>query len=132
MTDHHVTRRGQRPRVILFAIACVLVGLGLLVGLAAPVELVALLGAGVVGLVVGLVITLFWKISFHVAAAAGAVVVLARRFGSWVLVLGALVPLIAWSRVELRHHTPAQVVAGGIVGAATAAVSFTLLLQVLR
>jgi membrane-associated phospholipid phosphatase len=47
-------------------------------------------------------------------------------FGPW-LVLGAtLVALIGWSRVRLADHTVPQVLAGTVVGAGLAAVTFSL------
>ncbi|MEO3855696.1 phosphatase PAP2 family protein [Acrocarpospora sp. B8E8] len=65
-------------------------------------------------------ITFWWKISFHTAVAAGSVVMLA-----WLLppapvyaVGAALVMVIAWSRVTLGDHTPAQTAAGVLAGGA--------------
>jgi membrane-associated phospholipid phosphatase len=88
---------------------------------------VALVGAGGVGLAVALAITLVWKISIHTAVAAGAVVVLALVFGPALLVLAPLVALSGWARVEVGDHTPAQVLAGAAVGAAVAGAAFPLL-----
>ncbi|HEV2126892.1 MAG TPA: phosphatase PAP2 family protein, partial [Chloroflexota bacterium] len=70
---------------------------------------------------------LFWKLSIHVAVVAGTVAVLTIVFGSGFLGLALLVALVAWSRVELGDHTPAQAIVGGVVGAAVAAAAFSLL-----
>jgi membrane-associated phospholipid phosphatase len=127
LTDHHVRVRRQRRAPLLVAGGSVLVGLGLLLAAGAPRDVVALVGAGGVGLAVALAITLVWKISIHTAVAAGAVVVLALVFGPALLVLTPLVALSGWARVEVGDHTPAQVVAGAAVGAAVAGAAFPLL-----
>ena len=72
-------------------------------------------------------ITTVWKISIHCAVASGAVTMLALIFGPWVVPAYALVALTAWSRVVLRDHTTAQVVAGSILGALAAIASYAII-----
>jgi membrane-associated phospholipid phosphatase len=127
LTDRHVRERRQRPVPLLVAIASVLVGLVLLASLGAPRELVALVAAGAAGLVVCTAITFFWKLSIHAGVAAGTVVILVLVFGPVLLVLAPLVALVGWARVAVGAHRPAEVVAGGLVGAAVAATVFPLL-----
>jgi membrane-associated phospholipid phosphatase len=127
LTDHHVRVRRQRRTPLLVAGGSVLTGLALLVASGAPRDVIALVGAGAVGLAVAIAITLFWKISIHAAVAGGSVVVLALVFGPALLTLSVLVALCAWARVEVSDHTPAQVAAGAAVGATVAAVAFALL-----
>ena len=55
--------------------------------------------------------TAWWKVSGHTAAAA-----LTAAYGPWLLTAFLALPLIGWSRVILRDHTPAQEAAGAIVG----------------
>ena len=126
-SDHHVSVREQRPIVLLVGIVSVLVGVVLLVLLGAPRELVALVGAMAVGLMSSMAVTLFWKISVHAAVTAGAVVVLVVVFGPPLLLLGLVVALVAWARVAIGDHTPAQAVAGIILGATVAGTAFPLL-----
>ena len=121
LTDHHISRREQRPPIMVFALASVLVGLVVLVWLDAPRDLFALLASLVAGNVLALPITSFWKISIHAAAAAATVVSLAILVSPWSLLLVPLVVLTGWARVEIRDHTPGQVVAGATVGAVVAA-----------
>jgi membrane-associated phospholipid phosphatase len=111
---------------MLMGIASVLGGLGLLVTLRAPQELLALVAAMTVGLSVSLLVTLWWKVSVHTAVAAGAVTVLALVFGPALLAAWPLAGLIGWSRVQLGDHTPAQVLVGAVLGAAVAATVFPL------
>ncbi len=61
-------------------------------------------------------ITLWWKISVHAAIGAGAATVLPLVFGPALLAVWPLVALIAWSRVQVGDHTPAQVLAGIALG----------------
>ena len=121
LTDHHVSRREQRPRMMAIALVSVAVGLLVLRWLDAPRALFALVAAMVAGLAVALFITSFWKISIHAAAAAGTVACLAILVSPWWLLLTPLVALTGGARVEIRDHTPFQVLAGAIVGAAVAA-----------
>jgi len=127
LSDHHVGVRKQRPVVLLFGIGSVLVGIAALVYLGASRELVVLVGAMAVGLLSSMLVTLFWKISVHCAVIAGALVVLVVVFGPLLLAFGLVVALVAWARVEIGDHTPAQVVAGVALGAAVAGTVFPLL-----
>jgi hypothetical protein len=121
LTDHHVSRREQRPRMMAIALASVAVGLLVLRWLDAPRALFALMAAMVAGLVVALAITSHWKISIHAAAAAGTVVSLVMLVSLWWLLLVPFIVLTGWARVVIRDHTPAQVSVGAIVGAVVAA-----------
>ncbi len=126
-TDHHVSVREQRPIVLLFGIASVLAGIAVLIILGAPRDLVALVGAMAVGLMSSMLVTLFWKISVHAAVTTGAVVVLVLVFGPLLLTLMLLVALVAWARVAIGDHTPAQALAGVVLGGAVAGTAFPLL-----
>ena len=72
-------------------------------------------------------VTSAWKISVHQAVSAGAVIMLAQTYGPWALSAYILVAVVGWSRVELRDHTPAQVIAGTLLGTTVAAVVFAAL-----
>lgn len=73
-------------------------------------------------------ITLWWKISLHQTGIAGFVATLffvehnawllpvydvIRTY--WVLPLFLLIPIVAWARVRVSAHTPAQVVGGSVL-----------------
>jgi membrane-associated phospholipid phosphatase len=121
LTDHHISRREQRPRIMAIALASAVAGLAVLRWLDAPRALFALLASMVAGVAVALAVTAFWKISIHAASAAGTVACLALLVSPWWLVLAPLVVLTGWARVEIRAHTPVQVLVGAIVGAVVAA-----------
>jgi uncharacterized membrane protein (DUF4010 family) len=122
LDSHHLVDRASRTKPLLVAAAAVLVALMLLIFLGAPRLLVATVTAMLAALAVTIPITLAWKISFHAAVSAGTVVVLAQVLPA-VPALGVgtlIVATVCWARVRLAHHTPAQVVAGVLIGAGTA------------
>ncbi|MEH1026239.1 phosphatase PAP2 family protein [Micromonospora profundi] len=126
-TDHHIGRREQRRVPLLVGLGSVTAGLVLLTVLGAPRPLLALAVAGLVGLVVAVSVSHWWKMSIHSAVAAGTLVILAMTFGRGFLVAAPLLAVVGWSRVRLRDHTVPQVLAGGVVGALIAALAFGLL-----
>ncbi len=126
-TDHHIGRREQRRVPLLVGLGSVTAGLVLLAVLGAPRPLLALAVAGLVGLVVAVSVSHWWKMSIHSAVAAGTLVILAMTFGRGFLVAAPLLAVVGWSRVRLRDHTVPQVLAGGVVGALIAALAFGLL-----
>jgi len=56
-----------------------------------------------------------WKISGHTTALMGVWTTL-LLVDSIFLPLGVLSPLVIWSRLKLKAHTPAQIIAGAMVG----------------
>jgi membrane-associated phospholipid phosphatase len=127
LSDTNISLREQRIRFGGVAITSILVGLAVLAALDAPAEMVALQASIAVGVACGWVVTLWWKISVHAAIAAGAATVLVLVFGPALLVVWPLVALIAWSRVQVGDHTPAQVLAGVALGIVVNATVFPLL-----
>jgi membrane-associated phospholipid phosphatase len=116
VTDHHVSDRKQRAPVLLMALACIAVGLLVLTAAGAPQSVIAMVLAVVGGVAVLAVVSLFWKMSGHAAAVSCAAVVSVLMLGpAWAPLL-LLVPAVCWSRVVLRAHTVAQVVAGALFG----------------
>jgi len=120
LTDHHISLREQRPRMLAIALASLVCGLLVLIWLDTPRALFALMAAMVAGLAVALAVTSFWKISIHAAAAAGTVASLVILVSPWWLLVAPLVVLTGWARVEIRDHTTVQVFAGAIVGSVVA------------
>jgi membrane-associated phospholipid phosphatase len=127
LSDKNISLRAQRIRFAAVAITSILAGLAVLAALDAPAEMVALQASIAVGVACGWVITLWWKISVHAAIAAGAATVLLLVLGPALLVVWPLVAVIAWSRVQVGDHTPAQVLAGITLGIVVNATVFPLL-----
>jgi membrane-associated phospholipid phosphatase len=116
VTDHHVSDRRQRAPVLLMALACILAGLLVLEAAGAPQSVVAMVLAVVAGVVVLAAVSPFWKISGHAAAVSSSAVIAVLMLGPAWLPLLLLVPAVCWSRVVLRAHSRAQVIAGSLFG----------------
>ena len=125
--DRNVGAKRPRLIVLLFIIASVAAGLAVLVAFGAPTELSGYFGFMLGSVAVLAAITTVWKISIHCAVAAGSVTILALMFGPRVLPAYFLVALTAWSRVVLRDHTTAQVIAGSVLGAAAALITYAII-----
>lgn len=116
VTDHHVSNRRQRAPVMLMALGCVAAGLAVLAATHAPRSVVVMVLAIVAGIIVLAAVSPFWKISGHAAAIASSAVISVLMLGPAWLSLVLLIPAVGWSRVVLRAHTLAQVVAGSLFG----------------
>jgi membrane-associated phospholipid phosphatase len=125
--DRNVGSRRPRLIVLAFITASVAAGLVLLVVLGAPRLLTGYLAFMLGSVAVLALVSVIWKISIHCAVASGSVTILGLSFGPLVLPLYVLVALLGWSRVALRDHTVAQVVAGCVLGAAAAVLAYTAL-----
>ncbi len=111
-SDEDVSVRQQRNELYLFSIGTIVVGIGVLLLLNAPLPFLALLASGLLLSLSSWLINLVWKISVHAAAIAGS----ATLAFMYVQPLGVLLWIsalaVGWSRVRTRNHTPLQVVAG--------------------
>jgi membrane-associated phospholipid phosphatase len=117
VTDHHVSNRRQRAPVLLMALGSVVAGLVVLEATHAPRSVVVTVLAIVAGIIVLAAVSPFWKISGHAAAISSSAVISILMLGPAWLPLVLLIPAVGWSRVVLRAHTLAQVVAGSLFGA---------------
>lgn len=129
VTDHHVSDRRQRAPVLAMAAVSLLAGLCLLLAINAPRSVIAMMLATVGGVAVLAVISLFWKISGHAGSIAFATAVAVLMLGAPWSPLLLLIPAVCWSRVVLRAHTAAQVVAGAVVGGGVTTLLWWLLLE---
>ena len=126
-SDRNVGARGPRLLVLAFITASVATGLILLLVLGAPRLLNGYLAFMLASVAVLALVTVVWKISIHCAVASGSVAILALLFGPLALTGYALVALLGWSRVAVKDHTVAQVVAGAVLGAGAAALAYAAL-----
>ena len=113
--------REQRSVVYILASALGAIGCGILWYLDAPELLAVAFTAGLASIVVFTGINYFWKISLHTAFTAASVTVIIMVYGAtaaWTLVF---LPLMAWARIELKQHSVAQVITGGLLAAAIVA-----------
>lgn len=126
VSDAAISDRTQRTVPYTVAILCYGAAAWYVNALQAPHWLTGFfVGAGLTALL-SLVITHWWKISAHTAGTAGATAAL-----YWMAVHGllgdagmtvtciviAVTGAVAWARLYLNHHTPAQVLAGAAMAA---------------
>ena len=72
-----------------------------------------------IGLLAGIgavLISRFWKISLHATVAMGCAALFIPLSITTVLILGSLGIIVGLSRLVVRHHTLAQVLAGWLYG----------------
>ncbi|MFB7465511.1 hypothetical protein ACFCZ1_18790 [Streptomyces sp. NPDC056224] len=125
LTDQHIRVRRQRVVPMALSLVSVVAGITLLRALGAPGDVCALVVAMLVGLVSSLLVTIGWQISLHMSVAGGAVMILALVFGPSALPVALIAAAVGWSRLVLRAHTAAQLLAGSALGG-TAALTFAL------
>ncbi|HWP93015.1 MAG TPA: phosphatase PAP2 family protein [Thermodesulfobacteriota bacterium] len=120
----HLDVREERKRPLLFLLFnIVLVWAVLIIAGASNVFLMIATAGLVLGALMYLV-TLYWKISGHCAAAGGLTALTCMLFGQEAMVLSIIIPIVAWSRLRLRSHTLSQTVAGAILGDVIFALTF--------
>lgn len=117
ITDLHLKMRTQRFIPLVLAVVSSIL-LTILYGwLDAPQELVAMAATMAVTLALFTVITLYWKISFHVAVFTAGVCVMGELL-SWDWLWGlVLLPAIIWARLKRRRHDIWQTSAAALVAA---------------
>lgn len=116
LSDHHVSDRKERAPLLMLALVSVVAGLLVLNLINAPTSVSEMILALIGGIAVLAAVSLVWKISGHASAISAAAVIAALMFGPAWLPLLLLVPAVGWSRVVLRAHTLAQVIAGSLFG----------------
>ncbi len=118
--------RKQRTKVYLLTGVCIGVSYVILRYFEAPPLLLATSVAGLSAVVVFMGINLRWKISTHSAFVAALVAILIILYGWMAAVTVVLVPLTAWARIRLEHHSLAQVATGALLAALIVVVVFYL------
>ena len=118
--------RGERHKIYLLAVCSIVAGCILLLNLGAPMVLVASLVAGLSAVFVFMCINLLWKISIRTAFMAASVAVLTIVYGSVGVLAVMLVPPVAWARIEMKHHSLAQTIAGALLAVLIVVVVFRL------
>ena len=131
LVDIFMPDRRRRIKPIGVIVAWIIISdiLLLLFGAPLPIILILIVTMALIGSL--LAITFLWKISFHTAILTTAVTVTALQ-GAWhVWPTVLLIPLVGWSRVQLRRHTTGQVIVGTIAGCIVAIIGHSLILSYL-
>jgi hypothetical protein len=122
LADRDVRIRQQRPAILALTLCSVSIGLGALWLLNAPRDIFALMAAMLAGMTATLTISTRWKISMHTSCLAGVITSVSLLVSPSSALLSATLLPAAWSRMLLKHHTWAQVLAGTALGVAVAAI----------
>jgi membrane-associated phospholipid phosphatase len=101
---------------LLLVILSYIIGLAILYLIGAPALTTVLMVCYLTNTSVVFLINLHWKISIHAMGIAGPLTALIYLFGWPGLILTLVVPLVGWSRVYLKRHTPWQVIIGTFLG----------------
>ena len=117
VSNSDITERRERLLPYTLITAGYLAGAAVLRLVGAPREVVAAMACYFTVTAVCTAITAFWKISMHMAGIAGPVVAASLLLPKTALLSIALVPLLAWARLVLRRHTPAQIAGGALTSA---------------
>ena len=112
-----INAREQRTRIYILACVSAAAGCITLALLNAPTILVAGFTTGVSTALVFTFINLWWKISLHTALVAASATVLVLLYGWAAAGTLVLVPLTAWSRIELEYHSLTQTISGALLAA---------------
>ncbi len=127
--DLDVTDRSERRAPFMLSILVYALGTILMFVLNAPPIVSALMFCYTTNTLVTFLISLRWKISVHAVGVAGPFICLVYFMGWLYSPLLLLIIPIGWSRVELKAHTLAQVVAGFLLSIAITWVQLVLLFQ---
>jgi membrane-associated phospholipid phosphatase len=128
IADLDMSVRSERERVFGVFVVFYTLGTGVLYLLHAPTLIIATMAGYAAASAVVQYITRYWKISTHALGITAPLVVLIYLYGLQPLPFLVLIPLVGWSRVHLRAHTPLQVAAGTVLGA----VSVLVFLRIFR
>lgn len=129
--DLDVTDRSQRKVPFILGILVYALGTIIMFSLNAPAIAIALMFCYTMNTLVTFLISLHWKISVHAVGVSGPFTCLVYFMGWLYSPLLLLIIPIGWSRIELKAHTLAQVVAGFLLSIALTWVQLVLLFQYL-
>jgi membrane-associated phospholipid phosphatase len=112
ISDLQIQKRKERLYPLLVINLSVIAGFCVLLATSPAKLLLTVYSIYLVSLPVISLITFFWKISFHSSYITLFSIIYLIVFGKWAVATVVLIPLVGWSRIKLKKHTLAQVVAG--------------------
>jgi hypothetical protein len=117
VSDLELSHREERPRFILVSFSSDLLALAVLWLGGAPRMIWTLALVYACLGVTMFTISNFWKISLHLVTVSGFSTLLVYVFGPGAWWTFSSLPLVAWARLHRKKHTPAQLLAGAVLGA---------------
>jgi len=125
--DLHVSEGKRRPIFFFPALAAYLSAAVVFLSLKCKILYLLSVAYLSVSLIV-LFVTLFWKISIHMAGLTGPITALILVFGANYALLYLLALPLGWARTELEAHTVSEVVLGAVVGIGVTALVYVRLI----
>lgn len=113
--DLHVSQGERRPIFFIPALAAYISAAVVFLSLKCKILYLLSVAYLSVSLIV-LLVTLFWKISIHMAGLTGPITALTLVLGANYALLYLLALPLGWARTELEAHTMPEVVSGAVVG----------------
>jgi len=94
----------------------------------APKPVLILMWAYLFNTLIAIIITYYWKVSIHGMAIGGPIACLGYLISPHIYWFLLLLPLITYSRVSLKAHTPMQVITGFLLGFVLTFIQFKMML----
>ena len=116
--------RDERAILLMLGGLCYAVGWAILYWLGAGLMVLLTAGTFVFCTLLVWLINRYWKISIHAAGVGATACILLVTAGEVAVPFLLALPAIAWARLYLRAHTPAQVGVGMVLGIAIPALLF--------
>jgi membrane-associated phospholipid phosphatase len=127
ISDLDMSVREERESVFSIFVISYFLGTVTLYAIHAPTILLATMAGYTGASFIVQSITHYWKISTHAMGITAPLVALVVLYGQQPLPFTILIPIVGWSRVYLKAHTVAQVLAGTFLGIASVCIFFRLL-----
>ncbi len=112
IADLDASVKEERTSPFLISVGFYLVGLIILIIFDVNIISIAFWFCYISNTLVTILINKRWKISAHAMGAAGPLAALIYIFGSIACIFAIIVFLVGWSRIQLKVHNLAQVIAG--------------------
>ncbi len=111
-SDFVVNKREERPKLLSVFLLSFLFALYISINISNPI-LIEIYTILCLTFLFGILLTLFWKVSFHMIISTLAIFyIIFVTQQPYTLLLALLLPLIGWSRIYLKRHNLKQVVGG--------------------
>lgn len=115
-SNFDVSKREQRPLLFSFSAFAAFCYLLSLIILDAPKILFIGFFALALGLAAIVIVNRWIKASVHVAIATAVLLLLGIAYKGYFFLFLILIPLLGWSRVKTKKHTPMETIIGSILG----------------
>lgn len=112
IVDLDASVKEERTTPYLISVGFYLTGLIVLIIFNVNIISIAFCFCYISNTLVTILINKHWKISAHAMGAAGPLAAVTYAFGPIALIFSVIVLLVGWSRIQLKVHTTAQVIAG--------------------